>query len=204
MEGPLIDQFEAAARWLAALSDSIADDQWDAPGLGEWDVRSLLGHSARALVTVEEYLARPGDSIECSSTIAYLSGARTVDPVVIAQRGIEAGVALGSDPATYVRALVERVPDLVRHRDPDEIIVTIAGAMTLSSYLPTRTVELIVHGCDLSRAIGVTAEPPLDALRSVVHLLAETYIETGRGPTLCLAIAGRPIGSGDLEIWPSR
>ena len=203
MQGTFFDDFEAAAHWVAALANTIGNDQWEMPGLGVWDVRSLLGHTSRALVTVEEYLARPCDTIDCPSTIDYLSGASRVDPSVIAARGRDAGLALGSDPRAYVRELSVRVPALVRENDPDVVITTIAGGMTLSSYLPTRTVELIVHGCDLTRAIDAHVDPPLGALRSVVHLLADTYLATGRGVSFCLAIAGRQISSHDLGIWPS-
>ena len=33
-------------------------DRWERPGLGEWDIRALVGHTSRSLLTVEIYLAR--------------------------------------------------------------------------------------------------------------------------------------------------
>ncbi len=45
-----------------AVRDSVAripDDAWDGPGLGDWTVRDLVGHTSRSLVTVIEYFARP-------------------------------------------------------------------------------------------------------------------------------------------------
>jgi uncharacterized protein (TIGR03083 family) len=203
VQGPLFDEFETTAQWVAALASSITGERWSAPGLGVWDVRSLLGHTSRALITVEEYLKQPCDTIDCASTIDYLSGASRADPSMIAERGRGAGAAMGSDPIAYLRDLSIRVPALVRQSEANAIITTIAGGMTLSTYLPSRTVELIVHGCDLSRAIGATVDPPLDALRSVLHLLADTYVATGRGVSFCLAIAGRQFNRSDFEVWPS-
>ena len=43
----------------------------DEPGLGEWDVRSLVGHTSRALLTVETYLSRPAEVVEVESTAEY-------------------------------------------------------------------------------------------------------------------------------------
>ncbi len=43
----------ASAAWLAAdVVDRIDDALWSAPGLGEWDLRALIGHTSRATVTV--------------------------------------------------------------------------------------------------------------------------------------------------------
>ena len=42
------------------------------PGLGEWDVRSLVGHTSRALLTVETYLASPAEVVKVGSTRGLL------------------------------------------------------------------------------------------------------------------------------------
>jgi len=44
--------FLAAAGTVAALVDAIPDTGWDGPGLGVWDLRALVGHTSRSLVTV--------------------------------------------------------------------------------------------------------------------------------------------------------
>jgi hypothetical protein len=69
-------------------------------GLGEWDVRSLAGHTSRALVTVETYLARPASAADLASATGYFRSTRAAaaDAAVVA-RGRDAGAALGSDPA---------------------------------------------------------------------------------------------------------
>ena len=48
--------FESAARSFAGLVRRIPDDAWDGPGLGDWDLRSLVGHASRSLITVSTYL----------------------------------------------------------------------------------------------------------------------------------------------------
>ena len=37
-----------AAHWFAATVAQIAPEQWDQIALGEWNVRDLTGHTARA------------------------------------------------------------------------------------------------------------------------------------------------------------
>ena len=46
--------FTDAAEWFVRTAASV-DDRWDQPGLGEWDVRALVGHTSRSLLTLETY-----------------------------------------------------------------------------------------------------------------------------------------------------
>jgi len=41
------DHFAEAARAYADLVAGITPEQWTAPGLGEWDLRALVGHTSR-------------------------------------------------------------------------------------------------------------------------------------------------------------
>jgi hypothetical protein len=44
--------FADAAGWFVRTA-ALVGDRWDQPALGEWDVRALIGHTSRSLVTVE-------------------------------------------------------------------------------------------------------------------------------------------------------
>jgi hypothetical protein len=65
--------FEEAAQAFVELVGQVRGD-WDRPGLGVWDLRSLVGHAARALVTVTTYLDRPATTEDLPSAAAYLAG----------------------------------------------------------------------------------------------------------------------------------
>ena len=54
--------FHDAADWYVATT-ALVGDRWEAPGLGEWSVRDLVGHTSRSFLTVEAYLGRPADSV---------------------------------------------------------------------------------------------------------------------------------------------
>lgn len=203
MQGAIADEFRSSAHWLAALSTRVGPDGWERPGLGVWTVRSLLGHAARALVTVEDYLARPAPRVDLPTALDYLLAAGKADPAAIAARGVTAGRDLGDEPRAWVDQLAARVSGAVAVTEPGVLLATAAGGMTLEAYLPTRTVELVVHGCDLALAIGADVDPPAAAAASVARLLTEVHVATGRVASLCLALAGRPTDPGGLVLWPS-
>src|SRR3954463_12034787 len=94
--------FADAAEWFVRTA-ALVGDRWHRPGLGEWDVRALVGHTSRSLLTVEMYLARPAAAVGVDSAGAYfrVTRAAAADPAVAA-RGRDAGSALGAEPAAAV------------------------------------------------------------------------------------------------------
>lgn len=48
--------FASAAAAFARLVRAVPETAWDGPGLGEWDLRALVGHTSRSLITVSDYL----------------------------------------------------------------------------------------------------------------------------------------------------
>ena len=142
--------FADGAAWFVRTA-ALVGDRWESPGLGEWDVRALVGHTSRSLLTVEAYLARPAAAVEVPSPADYVRATREIAAgPAVAERGREAGAALGADPAAAVAEIAARVLPLVDASDGTELVTTIAGGMRLSDYLPTRTFELAVHTADLA------------------------------------------------------
>jgi Mycothiol maleylpyruvate isomerase N-terminal domain len=189
--------FEVAADWFVGMT-ALVDDRWDRPGLGEWDIRALVGHTSRSLLTVETYLARPAAAVEITSAADYYRAtkAAAADPAVTV-RGRQAGAALGADPAVAVAAIAMRVLPLLDGRDGTELVTTIAGGMRLAEYLPTRTFELTVHTADLASALQVHAEPPETAAAQALQLVTNLAVGDGLAGPLLLAATGRrglPLG----------
>src|SRR4029450_11913872 len=114
--------FTDAAEWFVRTV-ALVGYRWARSGLGEWDVRALVGHTSRSLLTVEMYLARPAATVEVASAADYFRATRAVaaDPAVAA-RGRDAGSALGTDPATAVAELAGRVVPLVDTRAGSELV----------------------------------------------------------------------------------
>src|SRR5262249_14294040 len=137
------------------------------PGLGAWDLRALVGHTSRSLVTVETYLDQPTTDVSVPTASRYylaIASALAAGGPEIVERGRRAGHALGDDPAAYVAALADRVRVKLDAFDGGYTLTTIAGGMRLDEYLRTRTFELVVHGLDIQRACGVDPTSPKTAL----------------------------------------
>jgi hypothetical protein len=184
--------FADAAEWFVRTA-ALVGDRWHRPGLGEWDVRALVGHTSRSLLTVETYLARPAAAAEVASAIDYYRATRTAaaDPAVAA-RGRDAGAALGTDPSTAVAEIAERVVPLVDSRDGTELLTTIAGGMRLEDYLPTRTFELAVHTGDLATALDLPLDVPATAAAQALRIVTDLAVADGLAGPLLLAATGRP------------
>jgi uncharacterized protein (TIGR03083 family) len=184
--------FADAAGWFVRTA-ALVGDRWDRPGLGEWDVRALVGHTSRSLTTVETYLARPAAAAVIASAPDYFRAisAAAADPAVAA-RGRDAAAALGSDPAAAVAQLAERVTALVATHDGTALVTTIAGGMRLADYLPTRTFELAVHTADLATALGVPPDVPATAAAQALTIVADLAVTGGLAGPLLLAATGRP------------
>jgi uncharacterized protein (TIGR03083 family) len=184
--------FRDAAGWFVATAAEVGD-RWDQPGLGEWDVRALVGHTSRSLLTVEMYLARPATNIDVASAVDYFRQTRTIAAgPAVAARGRDAGAALGDDPAAAAAEISARVLPLVEARTGSELVTTIAGGMRMADYLPTRTFELAVHTADLAAALGLPPDLPVAAARQALGLVADLAAEDGQAGPLLLAATGRP------------
>lgn len=180
---------------VAELVSRVPADALAGPGLGVWDMRGLIGHTSRAMSTVITYLKMPATSVTCPDARSYyvwVADSPQQDEK-IAARGVEAGQSLGDDiPAAFaglarqVRGVLDKVPANV-----DPVVSTLAGGMLLSTYLPTRTFELMVHGYDIARAAGIEFAPHPEAVTETVSLASRIAVELGHGPELVGALTGR-------------
>ena len=187
------DAFKQAARFFVDTVQRVAPDQWDAPGLGEWNVRDLVGHTSRSLTNVAQFASQPADEATVHSAAEHyrISLAAEDANEVIAQRGREAGAALGDDPSSAVQEAAARVVPLLDGLSEDMLIRYPNGGIRLGHYLETRVMELTVHTLDLANALGLEAEPPAEALSVTLHLLADLAVASGQGAPLALAATGR-------------
>ncbi len=187
--------FEGAARAFIGVLGGITPAQWDEPGLGVWTIRSLAGHTARAISTVEEYLSGPAASTaSCPDAESYFLVLHdsSVGSDAVAARGVTAGVQLGDDPHSAVTGSLRRALAALATQ-PSNRIVSVVGGRTipLEEYLRTRSFELVVHTMDLSRAAGIAHALPAEAVAEVAALAARVAALGGNGEVLLLALTGR-------------
>jgi uncharacterized protein (TIGR03083 family) len=193
--------YTAAAEAITDLVRRIPDDAWDGPGLGDWDLRSLVGHASRSFVTVSTYLRAPAGREDLASAVDYVARLREMAAGLgaadVVERGRQAGRDLGDDPAAAVDALAHAaLSDAANASDP---LITVIGGLgiRLSNYLPTRTFELAVHGLDIARAAGIEFVLPDDVLEEATVLATRVGVALGHGETVLLALTGRaPLSDG--------
>src|SRR6185295_3514638 len=119
------EAYEIATGLFVNTVEQIGPTQWEQPGLGVWTVRDLVGHTRRALLTVEMYLAKPAAQRQVMRPVEYFLRAQAslADPGSVAARGREAGMALGPDPLAAVRDIAARVLAPLKTAS-DEVLVS--------------------------------------------------------------------------------
>jgi uncharacterized protein (TIGR03083 family) len=196
--------FASAARSFAGLVREIPDGAWGSPGLGEWDLRSLVGHASRSLITVSSYLQTTAEREDITTPQEYYvrvtPSALGIDPADVAERGRQAGRDLGDDPSAAIDTLASRVLDQVTTAG-NPLITVIGGlGIRLHTYLPTRTFELAVHSLDITRALGIPHRLPTDVLDEATVLATRIAAVTERGETVLLALTGRDTLPGSFSV----
>lgn len=160
--------------------------------LGDWTVRDLLAHLALTVGSVSRALerdepAKPGTALlDHPATTAAHADAVAEEARALAEATPDLG-ALGA-------LLTRTAQDLARDLDaapPTRVLALRAGAMNLTDYLVTRTVELVVHTDDLNAAVpGLDVPHDRQALAACTRLLADTLA------------AQAPGGSTEVRIPP--
>jgi hypothetical protein len=193
-EQPAGAVYAAAAEAFAGLVRRIPAAGWTGPGLGEWDLRELVGHTARSLTTVITYLDAPAPRVDIVGPVEYyamVAAMSAADTAGVAERGRQAGRDLGPDPVATVDALI--VEALAKIVGRDDALITVFGGngMRLSQYLPTRVFELAVHSLDIVAATGTDFVLPADVSRVATTLAAQIAVANGSGAPVLRALTGR-------------
>ena len=187
------EAYADAAMFFVDAVRQIGSDGWSRPALGEWTVRDLVGHTHRALVTVETYLEIPTKAAEMMRPVDYYlrAAASLGDPAKVAARGRTAGEALGANPIVVLQATAQRVLARVTREADDALLATPVGGIQLIDYLPSRVLELTVHTRDIAAALQLDKNPPLSAASVTLHLMADLAVESGCATTLLGSLVGR-------------
>lgn len=191
--------YRSAAVAYADLVARVPAGRWDSPGLGDWTLRELAGHTASsALRQVAGVLATRAPMVEVATAEGYFAYGRGVPaPVLeaaVAASGDDAratAAELGDDPAALVGQMAARATHALAAAADDDIVATPAGGMRVRDWLPTRTFELVVHGMDTAAAAGVPHNLPLEAVADATTLATRLAVALGEGDALLRALTGR-------------
>jgi uncharacterized protein (TIGR03083 family) len=198
------DSFVAAAQSFLSLVKQVRPEQWALPGLGEWSVLDLVGHTSRAITTVELYLAddAPAEVTVPTAEEYYLRvfDGHT-DNAAVAARGRAAGADLVDDAVGSIAASLSRVQEVLAQQPANRVVAIGSLAIPLSEYLRTREFELVVHGLDLALAIGADSDIPHTVLASATVLAAGVAASRGQAEDVLFALTGRGNLPHDFTIF---
>jgi hypothetical protein len=189
----VIETYVAAVDTFIEQAAIIRADQFDVVVLGEWTARDLLGHTNRAVTLVRQYASAeeppPGGGTAADYYVAAFAAA--ADPAAIAQRGRDAGAALGANPIEQLRA--DRAATMELLLDPVRRPRSIAspfGTFELSAYLESRIVELVVHTDDLTRGLR-EAQFSAVVRSGCLQTLSTLAVLRGSASAVTAALTGR-------------
>ncbi|MFF0200916.1 sterol carrier family protein [Streptomyces sp. NPDC005017] len=160
---------------------TLTPDQLAGPTrLGDWTVRDLAAHLTMTVAAVSRALDRPEPPKADIALLDYPSvTALFAEAVADGTRQLAA-----AEPD--LDALYDRTGDELTARlaaAPDSRVLDLrAGAMTLTDFLVTRTVELVVHTDDLNAAVpGLDIPLEKQALAACTRLLADALAAKAPG-----------------------
>jgi hypothetical protein len=195
---------------MAAVRQVIEHiDDPDAAGLGEWDLKSLAGHTLRAVTTLSDYLAAPeaappvleGASDYLNAYLAARAGAPEEMDAAVAERSRQGAAGMSIEEITEAMSTTAaHVAGALHSAGPDRRVGTRFGALCVAEYLRTRQLELVVDGHERGRAIGVEFAPPPAAELDALYLLSESAQGRGIAPRLLAALTGRSTGEDVLPV----
>jgi uncharacterized protein (TIGR03083 family) len=175
--------YRAAAVSFADLVTRLPADRWDSPGLGDWTLRDLVGHTVdSALRPVPDVLNSTAENLAADSPEGYWAFARPAP---------EAGPALGDDAGDVVADLIGRATATLATVGDADVVATPIGGMRVRDWLPTRTFELVVRGMDVAAAAGVDYHLAPAVLSEAAALAARTAVAAGDGESVLRALTGR-------------
>ncbi|MEV4280500.1 maleylpyruvate isomerase N-terminal domain-containing protein [Actinoplanes xinjiangensis] len=191
--------YRSAAIAFADLVSRIPPAALDGPGLGEWTLRDLLGHTvSSALRQVPTVLADRAPTLLVPAPEAYFALARVAPAdLVAAVRAASTddaratGATLGDDPAEAVSGYIGKATAALAGVGDDDLVATPAGGMRVEDWLPTRTFELVVHASDAAVAAGLPIGFDHDTLASTAALAARIAVAVGQGIPVIRALTGR-------------
>jgi uncharacterized protein (TIGR03083 family) len=192
---------EALAESLQGLEDtlsSLSPEEWNRPTLlrpvdpnaPPWDVLTLGAHINFFMGMTLTLVGEAQEGQPCLDRVSFCMAASDRSQVapVVYQYMID--LAKGHTPSTMldtVRDTFKNVLDAIRTTPSDTIgsgAPAFFAPMRLDEFVPTRVVETVVHGMDLTDAVG---RPPLD-LPKATPIAAEILDEV----LARVKISGRP------------
>ncbi|MER5440187.1 sterol carrier family protein [Streptomyces sp. NPDC002790] len=160
--------------------ETLTPEHLDGPTrLGDWTVRELAAHITMATSAVARGLAAAGPG---KAELLPQDWPMTSAPHAQDIAEYVTGLAADHDLATLYANAEQSLEQALAEHEGDALVANRTGHMTLSDYLATRTVELIVHTDDLNDAVpGLDVPYDRQALAACTRILADALATKAPG-----------------------
>lgn len=200
-----IDHVDLLERELNRVLDGfrqVTDEQWALPtrlepldpSLPHWTVFELAGHFDISIGLTRMLIAEPQDGQPGRDRVSFFIFPRSeVAPVVYnyAYTMVE-----GKAPSDMVGVLEETFGKTIeesRATPPETVGSGYYALMRLDEFVPTRVVEAVVHGLDLTDALGSDPVATPEGVALTAEILDELLARR--------TVAGRPADLDDDLLW---
>ncbi len=196
------DVLEEELLKLLDVFDGLSDDDWSASTrlepldatLEHWTVFELAGHFDISIGLTRMLIADPSDGQPGRDRVSFFIFPRSeVAPVVYdyAYTMVQ-GKTPADMPATLRETFTKTISE-ARAKPPELVGSGYYALMELGEFVPSRVVEAVVHGFDLTDALGRDTIAGERAVRITAGILDELLARR--------TVAGRPSDLGDDLAW---
>jgi len=192
-----------AWRWWGDTLAALDDLGWQRDTrLEGWNVAALAGHHGLLVRALAFLATQPIDRAADVQTAAEMlgrfnapDGVATTSAPAVAEMARQQAAAL--PPAELRRLFTDSAPETIaalRAAGPVVVEYFGNGGFPLAEVVSIATLEAVVHGLDLARALDANpASLPRDAVKATVLLLAElpdavSFIEAATGRSLAIVL----------------
>ena len=179
------------------ITDPTLRDRWDQPSvLDGWHCGLVAAHVARSVLQVEWFLDADEPPDPTVTAVSYYSGLTGIrDSASALNIGVRARseetAALGwTGLVDEVTACAERISVRLSTEPATRCVTAFGRPMLLDEYLPTRLVEMSVHGDDLALSLGIENPIPASCMEVAVAVLEAVALAT-HGPLAVLRALAR-------------
>lgn len=204
-----MNQYDEWVSLLAAELDkiegvfaSLTEDQWRLPTLLEpvdselprWTLFELAGHFDISMGLTGYLVADPSDGVPGRDRVSFFINPRSETGPVVYAYAFQ--MVEGKTPADMPTVLQQRFSDTITQmttNDPDLVGPGYFALMTLREWVPTRVVEAVVHGIDLTDALGQPCLASGEAISATAQILDELLARR--------TVGARPSDLADDLAW---
>ena len=198
-----VDTLETELAGLQAVFDSLSDEEWKAPtklepldeSLPHWTVFELAGHFDISIGLTRMLIADPQPEGQVGrDRVSFFIYSRVKHaPVVYDYAYTMVAGKTPEDMPDVLRETFSKTVEESRAASPEVIGSGYYALMRLDEFVPTRIVEAVVHGMDLTDALGQEPTAGPEAIAITAGILDELLARR--------TVPGRPADLADDLAW---